>query len=173
VAGRREVPVDPGAGPVQRFAFELRRLRTEAGGITYRELAQRAGYSVTTLSQAAAGEQLPTLPVALAYVAACGGQGAVWEARWKQAVEEGILRSGDNGEEVDPPYRGLVRFEPGDSDRFFGRDKLTADLLYLLRRQRFAAVFGPSERTAMPVIRVRTFMTLPHIWFQFGFVPLR
>jgi len=66
-----------------------------------------------------------------------------------------------------------VRFEPGDSDRFFGRDKLTADLLYLLRRQRFAAVFGPSERTAMPVIRVRTFMTLPHIWFQFGFVPLR
>jgi transcriptional regulator with XRE-family HTH domain len=73
VAGRREVPVDPAAGPVQRFAFELRKLRADADGITYRSLALRAGYSVTTLSQAAAGEQLPTLPVALAYAAACGG----------------------------------------------------------------------------------------------------
>ncbi|GGW56640.1 hypothetical protein GCM10010503_37300 [Streptomyces lucensis JCM 4490] len=41
--------MDPGAGPVQRFAFHLRKLRTEAGGITYRALAQRADYSVTTL----------------------------------------------------------------------------------------------------------------------------
>lgn len=48
--------MDPGAGPVQRFAFELRKLRTEAGGMTYRAMAERAGYSGTTLSQAAAGE---------------------------------------------------------------------------------------------------------------------
>src|SRR5260370_1351760 len=30
--GRQESPVDPGAGPVQRFAFELGKLRPEAGG---------------------------------------------------------------------------------------------------------------------------------------------
>ena len=88
VAGRREVPVDPAAGPVQRFAFELRKLRAEADGITYRSLAQRAGYSVTTLAQAAGGERLPTLPVALAYARACGADPAEWEARWKAAVEE-------------------------------------------------------------------------------------
>ncbi len=145
VAGRREVPVDPGAGPVQRFAFELRKLRTEAGGLTYRAMAGRAGYSITTLSQAAGGEQLPTLPVALAFVRACGGDPAEWEARWHQAVEEAAAFDPDGDETAaEPPYRGLARFETGDSGLFFGRDRLTADLVDLMRRRRFAAVFGPS-----------------------------
>ncbi len=145
VAGRREVPVDPGAGPVQRFAFELRKLRTEAGGLTYRAMAGRAGYSITTLSQAAGGEQLPTLPVALAFVQACGGDPAEWEARWHQAVEEAADFDPDaDATAAEPPYRGLARFETGDSGLFFGRDRLTADLVDLMRRRRFAAVFGPS-----------------------------
>ncbi|WP_328779658.1 helix-turn-helix domain-containing protein [Streptomyces canus] len=153
MAGRREVPVDPAAGPVQRFAFELRKLRLEADGITYRSLAQRAGYSVTTLSQAAAGEQLPTLPVALAYAGACGADLAEWEARWTAAVEE----SADDGSRDDAgalaPYRGLARFETGDSDLFFGREQITADLVDLLRRRRFAAVFGPSGSGKSSLLR--------------------
>ncbi|MEU0248652.1 helix-turn-helix domain-containing protein [Streptomyces sp. NPDC006235] len=153
MAGRREVPVDPAAGPVQRFAFELRRLRADAGGITYRALAQRAGYSVTTLSQAAAGEQLPTLPVALAYAGACGGDLAEWEARWKEAVEESAGDGfGDDDGSV-APYRGLARFETGDSALFFGREQLTADLVDLLRRRRFAAVFGPSGSGKSSLLR--------------------
>ncbi|MEW2397824.1 helix-turn-helix domain-containing protein [Streptomyces sp. NPDC046862] len=153
MAGRREVPVDPAAGPVQRFAFELRKLRAEADGVTYRALAQRAGYSVTTLSQAAGGEQLPTLPVALAYVRGCGGNAAQWEARWKEAVEEsaGNGSRGDDG--TLPPYRGLARFEPGDSALFFGREQLTADLVDLLSRRRFAAVFGPSGSGKSSLLR--------------------
>ncbi|MEU9323094.1 helix-turn-helix domain-containing protein [Streptomyces canus] len=153
MAGRREVPVDPAAGPVQRFAFELRKLRLEADGITYRSLARRAGYSVTTLSQAAAGEQLPTLPVVLAYAGACGADPAEWEARWKAAVEE----SADDGSRDDAgavaPYRGLARFETGDSDLFFGREQLTADLIDLLGRRRFAAVFGPSGSGKSSLLR--------------------
>ncbi|MGW0839016.1 nSTAND1 domain-containing NTPase [Streptomyces sp. NPDC002787] len=145
MAGRREVPVDPGAGPVQRFAFELRKLRTEAGGLTYRAMAAQAGYSITTLSQAAGGEQLPTLPVALAFVRACGGDPAEWEIRWHQAVEEAAaFGTDDDGAGAEPPYRGLARFETDDSGLFFGRDRLTAELVDLLRRRRFAAVFGPS-----------------------------
>ncbi|MFE7275389.1 helix-turn-helix domain-containing protein [Streptomyces sp. NPDC057623] len=153
MAGRREVPVDPAAGPVQRFAFELRELRAEAGGITYRSLARRAGYSVTTLSQAAAGEQLPTLPVALAYAGACGGDPAQWEARWREALAES---AGDGARDDDgsvPPYRGLARFETGDSALFFGREQLTADLLDLLRRRRFTAVFGPSGSGKSSLLR--------------------
>ncbi|MFG2128994.1 helix-turn-helix domain-containing protein [Streptomyces sp. NPDC048751] len=153
MAGRHEVPVDPAAGPVQRFAFELRKLRAEADGITYRALAQRAGYSVTTLSQAAAGEQLPTLPVVLAYVRACGGDAAQWEARWQEAVEEsaGDGSRADDGSRA--PYRGLARFETGDSALFFGRAQLTADLVDLLRRRRFAAVFGPSGSGKSSLLR--------------------
>ncbi|MFC8662118.1 helix-turn-helix domain-containing protein [Streptomyces sp. NPDC057199] len=162
MAGRREVPVDPGAGPVQRFAFELRKLRAEAGGVTYRVLAQRAGYSVPTLSQAAAGEQLPTLPVTLAYAAACGGDAAQWKARWHQAVEEAAAGPGDDVEKVEPPYRGLVRFETGDRGRFFGRDRLTADLLDLLRRRRFAAVFGPSGSGKSSLLRAGLIPSLQH-----------
>ncbi|MFD8380152.1 helix-turn-helix domain-containing protein [Streptomyces sp. NPDC059679] len=155
MAGRREVPVDPGAGPVQRFAFELRKLRSETGGLTYRAMAQQTGYSITTLSQAAGGDRLPTLPVALAYVRACGGDGAEWEARWREVVEEEAARTVEGGgaDGTDPPYRGLARFETGDSDRFFGRERLTGDLLDLVRRERFAAVFGPSGSGKSSLLR--------------------
>lgn len=154
--------MDPAAGPVQRFAFELRKLRAEADGITYRSLAQRAGYSVTTLSQAAAGEQLPTLPVVLAYAGACGGDLAEWEARWKAAVEE---FAGDDSRDEDgtlAPYRGLARFETGDSGLFFGREQLTADLVDLLRRRRFAAVFGPSGSGKSSLLRAGLIPVLRH-----------
>ncbi|MEV0389413.1 hypothetical protein [Nonomuraea sp. NPDC050643] len=40
--GRREQPLDPLAGPVARFASELRKLRQDAGGLTYRAMARRA-----------------------------------------------------------------------------------------------------------------------------------
>ncbi|WP_435281379.1 nSTAND1 domain-containing NTPase [Streptomyces koelreuteriae] len=162
MAGRHEVPVDPAAGPVQRFAFELRKLRAEADGITYRALARRAGYSVTTLSQAAGGERLPTLPVALAYAEACGGDPAEWEARWKEAVEEsaGDGTRGDDGSL--PPYRGLARFETGDSGLFFGREQLTDDLVELLRRRRFAAVFGPSGSGKSSLLRAGLIPVLRH-----------
>ncbi|MCP9206787.1 hypothetical protein [Streptomyces cucumeris] len=154
--GRRERPVDPSAGPVERFAYELRKLRQEAGGPTYRAMAQRARYSVTTLSQAAAGEQLPSLPVALAYAEVCGGDRAEWEERWREAAAEAaesaaVERAGDDG--ADPPYRGLARFEPGDHERFFGRDRLAADVVELVRSHRFTAVFGPSGSGKSSLLR--------------------
>ncbi|WP_406179818.1 helix-turn-helix domain-containing protein [Streptomyces canus] len=163
MAGRREVPLDPAAGPVQRFAFELRKLRLEADGITYRSLAQRAGYSVTTLSQAAAGEQLPTLPVVLAYAGACGADLAEWEARWKAAVEESAHDGTRDDAGALAPYQGLARFETGDSDLFFGREQLTADLVDLLRRRRFAAVFGPSGSGKSSLLRAGLIPVLRHV----------
>ncbi|MGW7381844.1 nSTAND1 domain-containing NTPase [Streptomyces sp. NPDC054794] len=148
---------------MQRFAFELRKLRAEAGGITYRALAQRAGYSITTLSQAAGGEQFPTLSVVLAYVQACGGDPVEWEARWKQAADEAAASAPEvEGEGADSPYKGLARFETEDHGRFFGRDKLTADLLELLRRQRFAAVFGPSGSGKSSLLRAGLIPALQH-----------
>ncbi|MES4905677.1 MULTISPECIES: hypothetical protein [unclassified Streptomyces] len=153
--GRKESPLDPSAGPVQRFAYELRKLRSEAGGPTYRAMAQRVPYSLTTLSRAAAGDQLPSLPVTLAYVEACGGDPADlahWEARWREAAEEttGLPAEDDD---ATPPYRGLARFEPGDHERFFGRDQLVSDLLELVRESRFAAVFGPSGSGKSSLLR--------------------
>jgi predicted transcriptional regulator len=71
--GRPERPIDPDGGPIPQFASELRKLREEAGRPSYRELARRANFSVTVLSEAAGGRSLPTLAVVRGYVRACGG----------------------------------------------------------------------------------------------------
>jgi hypothetical protein len=85
---RPERPVDPTAGPVQRFAAELRKLRAEAGGPPYREMARRAHASKASLSAAASGHRLPTWEVTKAYVRACGGDVAEWSARWSAIRDE-------------------------------------------------------------------------------------
>ncbi|WP_110670090.1 hypothetical protein [Streptomyces tateyamensis] len=43
-----------------------------------------AGFSASTLSDAAGGMRQPTLEVTLAYVGACGGDVAAWEERWNE-----------------------------------------------------------------------------------------
>lgn len=143
MAGRPERPLDPGGGPVQRLAFDLRTLRKEAGGLTYREMAQRAGCSASTLSQAAAGERLPTLTVLRSYVEACGGDFSEWERQWHRAEQE---RVDDPPADVaaEPPYRGLARFEPGDLGRFFGREAVVARLAAEVGAHRLVAVVGAS-----------------------------
>lgn len=155
--GRREKPLDPEAGPVQRLAHELRGLREAAGKPTYRDMARRANYSTSALSAAAGGEHLPSLPVVLAYVQALDAEPGVWEERWRaakaaaeeQAVEETAETDGD----AVPPYRGLARFEPYDRDLYFGRDALVGELLDLVRAHRFAAVFGPSGSGKSSLLR--------------------
>ncbi|MFI9169213.1 nSTAND1 domain-containing NTPase [Streptomyces lincolnensis] len=155
--GRREKPVDPDAGPVQRLAHELRLLREKAGKPPYREMAQRAGYSTTALSQAAAGDQLPSLPLVRAYVQALDADPDEWERRWREADTE--LRAASDEERA--PYRGLARFEPGDSDLFFGRDKQVGELLALVRAHRFAVVSGPSGSGKSSLVRAGLIPALP------------
>ncbi|MYY84859.1 MULTISPECIES: hypothetical protein [unclassified Streptomyces] len=139
--GRREKPLEPTADPVPRLAHRLRKLRAEAGSPTYRTMAQRVPYSAPTLSAAAAGERLPTLPVLRAYVIACGGDPEEWERHWYETVAEDAEHGTDEGES---PYPGLARFGAGDEDRFFGRDDLVASLVDLTARRRVAAVVGAS-----------------------------
>ncbi|MEU1447226.1 nSTAND1 domain-containing NTPase [Streptomyces mirabilis] len=138
---------------MQRFAYELRKLRQEAGGLTYRAMARGTEYSVTTLSRAAAGEQLPSLPVALAYVAACGADAEEWERRWREAAAGEAAVAAVAAEDGDPPYQGLTRFEPGDHERFFGRERLADEVLALARAHRFSAVFGPSGSGKSSLLR--------------------
>ncbi|WP_037678111.1 helix-turn-helix domain-containing protein [Streptomyces griseus] len=147
--GRREKPVDPDAGPIQRLAHELRSLREKAGKPPYREMAERAGYSITAMSQAAAGDQLPSLAVVRAYAEALDADPDEWERRWREA--EAAVRAPAPDER--PPYRGLARFEPADSDLFFGREALVAELAELTREDRFAAVFGPSGSGKSSLLR--------------------
>ncbi|WP_283133245.1 helix-turn-helix domain-containing protein [Rhizohabitans arisaemae] len=150
--GRRESPVDPAEGPVQRLAYELRKLRQEADGLTYRAMARRAGYSITTLSQAAGGERLASLEVVLAYVQVCGGDPADWEERWHRAKRE-LAQEFPEDEGAAGPYPGLSSYGVQDAHLFFGRDRLVGELLELLTARRFAAVFGPSGSGKSSLLR--------------------
>jgi WD40 repeat protein len=150
--GRPESPLDPDAGTVQRFAHQLRELREKAGKPTYRAMAKKAGYTGSTLSEAAAGGRLPSLPVVLAYVAACDGDVVEWEARWHAAVrEEQEQPRVDDGSPA--PYVGLGRFQPGDRHRFFGRDRLTADLVRLGGAHRLVGLVGMSGSGKSSLLR--------------------
>ncbi|MBO3680478.1 hypothetical protein [Streptomyces sp. NEAU-YJ-81] len=151
--GRPEKPIDPQDGPVARFAYELRKLRDEAGAPAYRSMARRAGYSAATLSQAAGGERLPTLPVALAYVRACHGDTEEWRHRWEQADAEITAVPRPPEEDDEPPYRGLERFEPGDAELFFGREETTAQLEEMARRHRLSVVAGASGSGKSSLLR--------------------
>ncbi|MFE4667295.1 helix-turn-helix domain-containing protein [Streptomyces sp. NPDC056716] len=82
--------MDASGGAVAEFASRLRRLRIEAGSPTYRDMAKAAMYSASVLSSAANGNRLPTLQVALAYVAACGGDREEWRRHWLEAAAGGV-----------------------------------------------------------------------------------
>lgn len=117
--GRRERPLDRGAGPVERFASDLRDLRRLAGEPSYRDLAKRAHYSATALSVAAGGSALPSLNVALAFVRACGGDVAEWERRWKETSD---LVVADTSGTDQPGSAPQVRYSlPADTVEFTGR----------------------------------------------------
>ncbi|MCG5220609.1 nSTAND1 domain-containing NTPase [Streptosporangium soli] len=150
--GRREQPLDPLAGPVARFASELRKLRQEAGGLTYRAMARRANYSPAVLAQAAAGDRLPSLPVALAYVQACGGDAEEWRARWHAADREALERAAEQ-DDAPAPYLGLARFEAEDRERFFGRTELVERLAGLSRVHRLVLLVGASGSGKSSLVR--------------------
>lgn len=82
--GRREKPLDEQQSPVTAFASDLRKLRIAAGNPPYRSMAGTALFSASVLSSAASGHRLPTLPVTLGFVEACGGDREEWEQRWHQ-----------------------------------------------------------------------------------------
>ena len=90
-------PVNPADGPIQAFAHDLRVLREAAGNPTYRVLAKTAGFSATTLGDAAGGVRLPTLEVTLAYVGACGGDMQSWQERWR-ALDRQLAAEGEGSQ---------------------------------------------------------------------------
>jgi hypothetical protein len=109
--GRRERQLTP--GPLRDFAHDLRKLRSDSG-MTYRELARRAGYSASALSAAASGQALPTQDVLLAYVGACGAEAKGWERRWHELSAAGpdMSRQARDGDQQAPAAPGGV--QPGN-----------------------------------------------------------
>jgi WD40 repeat protein/energy-coupling factor transporter ATP-binding protein EcfA2 len=159
---RAERPLESEDTSLLRFAADLRRLREKAGNPTYRELSRQVHYSPATLSEAAGGRKLPSLAVTLAYVTACGGDPGDWRERWRETIAESADAAtheaaprAEDGQQA--PYVGLAAFEPADAHRFFGRDRVVADLLTRVRERRFLGVFGASGSGKSSVLRAGLF----------------
>ncbi|GGW16304.1 hypothetical protein GCM10010501_32010 [Streptomyces libani subsp. rufus] len=156
---RKEKPLEDDGSPLTEFAARLRLLRDKAGKPTYRQLAVKAHYSSTTLADAAAGRRLPSLEVTLAFVRACGGDEEEWKARWHAVAASVGPASPDDRDDAGPdqdrpcPYVGLAAFQPEDASLFFGRERLTADLVARVRAGRFVAVFGASGSGKSSLLR--------------------
>ncbi|MBB5958200.1 WD40 repeat protein [Saccharothrix tamanrassetensis] len=168
---RAERPLDNGDNVLLRFAADLRRLRAAAGSPPYRALAQQVHYSTATLSQAAAGRKLPTLAVTLAYVRGCGGDVGEWERRWHEVAAELAEDAHHASDGQEPPYAGLASFQPEDTDRFFGRERLVEDLLARLSTRRLVALFGASGAGKSSVLRAGLIPRLPAGWHVVLFTP--
>jgi hypothetical protein len=73
---------------IAAFARDLRVLRSKVG-LDYPDMAEKSHYTMRTLASAAGGLRLPTLPVLIAYVNACGGDVGDWEERWGRLTKAG------------------------------------------------------------------------------------
>lgn len=94
---------------LEAFARDLRTLRAKAE-LEYPEMAETSHYEMKTLASAAGGLRLPTLPVAVAYVRACGGNLTEWEERWQKLAgritadaAKKLRADGEDGEELPEP----------------------------------------------------------------------
>jgi hypothetical protein len=126
---QRDTAIPEGGGPdsaqpvaaiapdgLDSFARDLRALRAKAE-LDYPEMAERSHYTMKTLASAAGGLRLPTLPVAMAYVRACGGEQADWEDRWHKLAEKVTAdaakkQQGDGAEPLEPAEASAVPEPP-------------------------------------------------------------
>ncbi|MGW1995250.1 ATP-binding protein [Embleya sp. NPDC001921] len=153
--GRPERHVDANAGPTEAFAQGLRDLRAEAG-LTYAQMARRAHFGASTLSQAATGMRLPSLDVALAYVRACGGDESAWKTQWEDAHA-----ATDRPEEPSRVSGGEDGSTPGwlaaETTSFIGREPELETALTLLQQARLVTLTGAGgvgkTRLAMRIAR--------------------
>jgi hypothetical protein len=77
----------------ERFAEQLRALRSEAGNPSFRQMAGRSGrISHTTLHEAAAGTRFPSWETTREFVRACEADEAQWRRRWDDAQPAGAPR---------------------------------------------------------------------------------
>ncbi len=101
---------------LESFARDLRALRAKAE-LDYPEMAEVSHFTMKTLAAAAGGMRLPALPVAVAYVRACGGDVAEWEDRWQKlaeriTAESAKKRRGDDDESPPEPSDTPAMAEP-------------------------------------------------------------
>ncbi|GGO05724.1 NBR1-Ig-like domain-containing protein [Micromonospora parathelypteridis] len=85
----------------ERFAEQLRTLRTTVGNPSFRKMAGRSGrISHTTLHEAAAGTRFPSWETTREFVRACEADEVQWRREWEAAQRQVTVRAVPAGEPV-------------------------------------------------------------------------
>jgi WD40 repeat protein/transcriptional regulator with XRE-family HTH domain len=143
----------------QEFAEGLS-LRRERAGLTVRDVAKLTGMRASTLGGYYSGAHLP--PAALGDVLnkileACGVSDPTALEQWQQALIRVRRVPGRQPAGSPVPYRGLERFEPEDAEWFFGRKRITAELVEQLAERHtrggVMVVVGPSGSGKSSLLR--------------------
>ncbi|SNT45761.1 Helix-turn-helix domain-containing protein [Asanoa hainanensis] len=98
----------------EAFAEQLRALRSDVGGPSFRKMAGRSGrISHTTLHEAAAGTRFPSWETTREFVRACDADEALWRTRWEDAQRREPEVAAAN---VDPVAEVAADIEPEHKD---------------------------------------------------------
>src|SRR3954453_17512984 len=83
----------------ERFAEQLRTLRTAVGNPRFRKMAGRSGrISHTTLHEAAAGTRFPSWETTREFVQACEADEVLWRRRWEDAQRRVTVHAVPDGD---------------------------------------------------------------------------
>ncbi|MFB8036168.1 AAA family ATPase [Streptomyces sp. NPDC056004] len=101
-------------------------------------MAASTRFSQSALSQAAAGQRLPSLEVLLAYVRACGGDPRWWEKCWERVRQELCrLKDAPNSDTLSPQSFGGL-----ETTSFVGREAELTQAAALLEHSRLVTLVG-------------------------------
>ncbi|WP_433309099.1 NBR1-Ig-like domain-containing protein [Micromonospora sp. CA-269861] len=111
----------------ERFAEQLRTLRTAAGDPSFRKMAGRSGrISHTTLHEAAAGTRFPSWETVREFVRACEADEVQWRRRWEDAQRprtvHGIADAEVSPVSTDSPTDAETPITPGERRTGTGTD---------------------------------------------------
>ncbi|MET7667366.1 NBR1-Ig-like domain-containing protein [Micromonospora luteifusca] len=100
----------------ERFAEQLRTLRSTVGNPSFRKMAGRSGrISHTTLHEAAAGTRFPSWETTREFVRACEADEVQWRREWEAAQRQVTVRAVPVGEPA-PVHSGLPTTSTVDTD---------------------------------------------------------
>jgi len=152
---------DPAAiGSRSELAFALTRLR-ELTGLSVRDLARRVDSPVATVGGYFSGRHLPTVAQSGVFrrlLEACGVTDPDEQQRWWDAVSRVRRAASARPATATAPYLGLESFQVQDAALFFGRERLTEELVAAVRSDagpagRMVAVIGPSGSGKSSLVR--------------------
>ncbi|WP_363325593.1 helix-turn-helix transcriptional regulator [uncultured Streptomyces sp.] len=162
--GRSEKEIDTASAALRDLAQWLRNQRARAG-LTYRELADRAGMHATTLQRVASGNSVPRLVAVLAYARGCDASPAEARRLWQVARRQHVRSAAGAGRDRRPvPPARLVRdFADLSAALQWMYEEACAPPLRIMEQR--AGQFGALPRSSAH--RIVTRQTVPHSLEQF------